>query len=173
MEPFEVEQKNEKPGKRPKTREKVDQKMLDLKARGLTYEEIGNLCGGLSRQAVHRRIGGHLTDEEKLLHYKNNRADLLAMTQERILASIDDETISKANLQTKAMAYGVLFDKERLERNLSTSNLSEHIRVKTMNAEEKATLDMALEVIYGNKANPPRLPLNQTATTNDDEEKDE
>ena len=162
------EPKEEKKGKRPKTRAKVDQKMLDLKARGLTYQEIGDLCGGLSRQAVHRRIGGHFTDEEKLLHYKNNRADLLAATQERILSSIDDETISKANLQSKALAYGVLFDKERLERNLSTSNLSEHISVKSMSIEERAMLNEALEVIYGNKGNPPRTPLNQTEAMNDD-----
>ncbi len=162
------EPKEEKKGKRSKTREKVDEKMLDLKARGLTYQEIGDLCGGLSRQAVHRRIGGHLTDDEKLERYKTRRADLLAATQERILSSIDDETISKANLQSKALAYGVLFDKERLERNLSTSNLSEHISVKSLSIEERTTLDMALEVIYGNKTNPPRIPLNQTEAMNDD-----
>ena len=42
----------------------------------------------------------------------------------RLLSAISDTDIKKASLRDKVIAAGILFDKERLERGQSTSNVS-------------------------------------------------
>ena len=59
-----------------------------------------------------------------LQHYKDHRADILSSYQQIILNSITPEDLKKAGLSQKMMAYGVLYDKERLERGQSTENIA-------------------------------------------------
>ena len=59
-----------------------------------------------------------------LEHYKNHRADILASYQQIILNSLTPKDLEKAALSQKIMAYGVLYDKERLERGQSTENIA-------------------------------------------------
>ena len=56
--------------------------------------------------------------------YKDHRADILSSYQQLILNSITPEDLKKAGLSQKMMAYGVLYDKERLERGQSTENIA-------------------------------------------------
>ena len=56
--------------------------------------------------------------------YKDHRADILSSYQQLILNSITPEDLKKAGLSQKMMAFGVLYDKERLERGQSTENIA-------------------------------------------------
>jgi hypothetical protein len=73
---------------------------------------------------IYRAMKNYGIDTKKVNTYKKLRADILAGTQGRIIENITEEDLSKAGLKDKAIAFGVFFDKERLERNQSTANYS-------------------------------------------------
>ena len=56
--------------------------------------------------------------------YKHHRADILAGMQERLINSITVSDIKKAPMRDKVVSVGILYDKERLERDLSTANVT-------------------------------------------------
>lgn len=56
--------------------------------------------------------------------YKNSRADIFAYCQSELLNSITADDIKKASFSQKMMGFGILYDKERLERGHSTANIS-------------------------------------------------
>ena len=97
--------------------------LIQLDRQGLTYEEIGKRVG-LSKWSVWQRFktAGYMS--EHLQAYKDSRADVLAYYQQQILSSLSEADLKKASLQVKIMAFGILYDKERLERGQSTSNIS-------------------------------------------------
>ncbi len=102
---------------------KVDaSRALTLKLENkLSYKQIGQLQG-VSAQAIHQAIKDLLpTDETEL--YKNNRADILANLQAKILKSIEDDDIKKSPFGSRVLAFCQLTDKERLERGQSTDNI--------------------------------------------------
>lgn len=113
----------QKPLKQPKTRvdNRVDIKQaLKLKTNGASYREIGQVQG-VSAQAVHNAIA-HLLPTELTKVYKEQRADILAHLQLQMLKSIDTPDIKKAPMGSRVLAACQLYDKERIERGLSTSN---------------------------------------------------
>jgi len=57
-------------------------------------------------------------------NYKRYRADVFCGLQSRILSSVTDEDVQKASLFQKAGVVGLLYDKERLERDMSTANIA-------------------------------------------------
>ncbi len=60
----------------------------------------------------------------RLKSFKNNRADILAAWQMKLLSYIDIEKLKKAPAGTLVLAACQLYDKERLERGESTENSS-------------------------------------------------
>jgi hypothetical protein len=67
--------------------------------------------------------------------FKANRGDILAGMQLRLLNSITDADIKKAPMGSRVLAAAQLFDKERLQNDLSTQNLaSVHADVAAMKA---------------------------------------
>jgi hypothetical protein len=60
--------------------------------------------------------------QQNIKDYKSNRADVFAGLQHRLIKSITDEDIKKAPLGSRVLAVAQLYDKERLENDLSTSN---------------------------------------------------
>lgn len=76
----------------------------------------------ISYQTVSDRLGRNGISTMEL--WKKNRADMFALKQKMITDSITEESLQKANLAMKIMAFGTYYDKERLERGLSTSNVS-------------------------------------------------
>jgi predicted DNA-binding protein YlxM (UPF0122 family) len=75
-----------------------------------------------SRQLVHQTLKRYGLDPNETKSYKEHRADILAGMQAKLLNNLDDERIKKAPLGTLVLAACQLYDKERLERDLSTSN---------------------------------------------------
>lgn len=108
------------PGK-PKS--KLDKsKMLELKqVNGMSYAEIAAL-DGTTPQNIHSKIKDLLPTEETNT-YQQHRADILAEVQRKLLSNIDAKRLSKASAYQLAGAAGLLYDKERLERGQTTTNI--------------------------------------------------
>ena len=79
---------------------------------------------GCDKSNISKRLKDSGYQPTYLTNYKNQRADILASYQQIILNSITSEDLQKAGLSQKMMAYGVLYDKERLERGESTHNIA-------------------------------------------------
>ena len=79
---------------------------------------------GCDKSNISKRLKESGYQANYLTTYKNQRADILASYQQIILNSITNEDLQKAGLSQKMMAYGVLYDKERLERGQSTENIA-------------------------------------------------
>lgn len=89
--------------------------LIDYSSKGLSYSEIGKLAGCNSSNVYHRfKAAGYVP--EHLKAYKDNRADVFSWWQSKILNSINEDDIKRAPLQSKVVAAGILYDKERLER---------------------------------------------------------
>jgi len=96
---------------------------IDLKYNHhLSYKAIAAIQG-VSPQAIHGRIKDLLPIPETQV-FIDNRADILAHTQLRLLKQLDDDRLKKAPAGTLVLAACQLYDKERLERGMSTANLA-------------------------------------------------
>ena len=97
-------------------------KAIELREKGLNNTDIGKhfKC---SRQAVAKAIDPYINKINQVTSFKEFRADMLADHQRDILLSITLEDHKKASLLQKVTAMGILYDKERLERDQSTSNI--------------------------------------------------
>jgi len=89
----------------------------------LTTREVGELVG-CDHSHVVKVLARWGIEQSKNEEYKENRADILAGVGRKILATITDEDIKKASLNQKVVSYGILYDKERLERGESTENIT-------------------------------------------------
>ncbi len=93
----------------------------------LTYQQIAQIQG-VHESSVHaalQRFMASLPSDDQLQGFTDARADLLNATSQRLLASLaDDSAISKASLRDRAVTFGIIYDKHRLETAQSTSNIS-------------------------------------------------
>jgi transposase len=96
---------------------------LKLNNPSMNNKEIAKITGR-DTSSVYRALKNYGIDTKKVNTYKKLKADILAGTQGRIIEAISDEDLTKAGLRDKAIAFGVLYDKERLERGQSTQNIS-------------------------------------------------
>ena len=97
--------------------------LFDYRKKKLTYKEIG-LIHGVTKQTVHQRLQDAGLADYSIQHYVNNRADILAWLQHRLLFSLTDDDLKKMAPDRRIWAMAVLYDKERLERGQSTENLN-------------------------------------------------
>ena len=118
------------------------EKVQDLAARGLSTADIAK-HQNVASTTVWRFLRQLKPQQQQLDQFLNRRADCLAQlhgqaldVQERVLdrmrEDLEDDGIMKAMtpaskakfLQAAVIAGGVSYDKERLQRNMSSSNLS-------------------------------------------------
>jgi transposase len=90
---------------------------------GCTYEEIGKVFG-TGPQTISLQVRKYINDGINLDFFKQNRADIFASKQAEFIQSLTPEKIKKASAYQLTGMMGVFYDKERLERNLSTSNVA-------------------------------------------------
>ena len=93
----------------------------------------------MTKQAMSALLKRHGIDSEALTEYKEHRADLLAGIQRTILGHMDEDRLKKASAKDLTVAYGILYDKERLERGLSTQNTAVLMASAVMAADEQAS----------------------------------
>ena len=94
-----------------------------IENKNLSLTETANLLG-CTKSNIKQRLTNHGIIPGYLKKYKENRADILATYQGIILNSLTPNDLKRAGLSQKIMAYGVLYDKERLERGQSTENIA-------------------------------------------------
>lgn len=97
--------------------------IIEYVNKGLTLSQIAKLCG-CSRQNVHQRLQAVAYDKAGLENFKRHRGDVFAFIQSKLLNSIDDQAIKSMSAAQRVVCTGILYDKERIERGLSTENIS-------------------------------------------------
>jgi hypothetical protein len=97
--------------------------LKDLRSKGLSYSQIGKVAG-CSKTNVLMRLEGFENEHQDIKAFKEGEADILTGLRLKIVKSISDADLKKASLQVKTMAYGILYDKYRLETSQSTDNVS-------------------------------------------------
>jgi len=112
-----VKKRRNRPAKY-KSKVNVDQALRLRLEKGLTYKEIATLQD-VTPAAIYKQIAHLLPDEETQI-YKSKRGDILAKLQKELLKSISPDDLKGMPVGQRLMGYGILFDKERLERNQST-----------------------------------------------------
>lgn len=128
------EEKIEKPLRMtPKTIEMVEMK---LRNPAMTTREIGKVVGR-SNSSVYRALKRYGIKTGRVKDYKDNRSQILAGYQERILRSIDQESLEKASLKDKVLSMSILYDKEALEEGRATQNVNFAGIVGIIEKEEK------------------------------------
>jgi hypothetical protein len=88
--------------------------ILALRKRNLSHRQIGQILK-CSKRNVQHRLNSIITEADLIPEFKKHRADILSMHQKRILNSISKKAIEKSSLKDKTIAFGVLFDKEKIE----------------------------------------------------------
>lgn len=91
-------------------------KLFEYRKKGLTFPEIAKLTGG-NEVTLRQRYAKAFADVDNLEEFKNLRADLFAYYQRLILTTISIEELQKASLGQRLTILGILFDKEKIERN--------------------------------------------------------
>ena len=79
---------------------------------------------GVSRNTVAKALAKVSDYKEEIDLFRKQRGDILDEKQALILRAIDSKKVGEAKLRDLAVAAGILFDKNRLERGLSTNNVA-------------------------------------------------
>lgn len=106
-------------------------KALEYRLKGCTYEQIGVLldpaqpfCKQGVQQAL-QRFHALTSEAEDLPTFQQHRANLMDAVEFKLLASLaDQDAIQKMSYRDRAVSYGIIVDKRRLETGQSTSNIS-------------------------------------------------
>ena len=124
------------------TRHRVDvPKAVELRKHGLTYQEIATYFG-CAKTSVHAALKKYGLITERVKVFRKHRANILSELQETILNSIGLEDIEAASLPARVLAFCKLYDKERLERDLSTANVATlHDDIANLKAKKLEQLD--------------------------------
>lgn len=117
----------------------------------LTFQEIADKFG-VSPQAVFKRIRGLIeiiNDPQLNQAYADNRAEMLTGAERVLLSAVvDRDKIKSASLNNAAYALRQVHDMRRLEQDLSTANISQNIKARSMADDERQALERALKSMY-------------------------
>jgi predicted transcriptional regulator len=118
-------------------------KVLDLKERGLSHTEIAKVLG-CDRSNVSNRLKAYGATFERIEGHKKHRADILTHIQSKLLDGITPDKIKESSATQLITGMAILYDKERLERGKSSTNLSVAGLVEAHNTNlEALTADIA------------------------------
>lgn len=124
------------------------QKILKLESQGLTHSAIAEIIG-CKQQTITRKLLSYRALKDKVNDFTTRRADTLAFVQKMCLDSIEPEEIKALKVPQRIWVMGVLYDKERLERNKSTNNIAINIKGLT-DADKNMLAKMASD--YASRA---------------------
>ena len=98
-------------------------KIIELRNKRLSFSEIGKILG-CTKQNISQRLQPLLNEVDNLKSFKENKADILAVQQARLLNHLTTEDIKKSSAYQKVGMFSVLHNQERLERGESTANIA-------------------------------------------------
>lgn len=104
--------------------------LIDLRKKGLSYSQMGKVLG-LSKQACSQRLRPLYAKMELADAFKRSKSEVFNYKQSRLLSTLDDAAIKEMQPYQRVVAASILYDKQRLEDNQSTSNQS--VTVKLIN----------------------------------------
>ena len=99
------------------------EKILELRNKNLSHSQIAELLG-CDTSNVTRRLAPYRETINNLDRFRNHKADILAIHQQRLLSGITAAKLKSAPLGALTLSFAQLYDKERLERGQSTENIS-------------------------------------------------
>jgi len=71
-----------------------------------------------------------------ITEFRSHRADVFARLQQILLQHITAKKLKNASLAQIGTLFGIMYDKERLEKNLSTENIA-HNQYKTLTSADR------------------------------------
>lgn len=120
-------------------------RIIELRNKKLTCEEIGAILG-CSKQNIAQRLQPLVEELDGLTSFKDNRADVLAAYQAKLLNSLSTTEVQKASPYQKVGMFGLLYDKERLERGQSTSNVAYADYSRSIQDQDREIMALEQEV---------------------------
>ncbi len=104
-------------------------RILELRLKGLTFQDIGDLVG-CSRQNVSQIIKKNFPNLDSLNSYKENKDMVFEAKQQEMMYSLDKEKIEKMSGRDAVVSAGILEDKIRLIRGQATENINIHAEIR-------------------------------------------
>lgn len=98
-------------------------KVAELLAKGCSHGQVAKICG-VSRQAISSLVKNHALDPEAVAHFRKHKGAIMDAMQARLIGSITDSDVARMPPRDRILAFGILYDKTRLEKGESTSNIS-------------------------------------------------
>ena len=96
--------------------------ILEYRNKGLSPPQIAKLLN-CNKSNIFRRLQKIDQELNHFQNYKKHRADIIGLKSRQILKHMDDAKLEKASAYQLAGMFGILYDKERLERDKSTQNV--------------------------------------------------
>lgn len=122
-------------------------KAVELIKAGATYRDVATMQG-VTPQAIHKAIKP-LLPSQATTNYKDKRADILAEMQRKILTTVDSKLIKQSSLMQRLSSFGILYDKERIERGLSDNNTRPLVMIQINQDGVKTSVTSEVKPIEG------------------------
>jgi len=110
--------------------------MIALAEKGLSHKQIGEVVG-CGENNVQRRLAPYRNQLTSIKDFVSARAVSLQVLQKMLLDGITEKEIKKMSVKQRVDTFNILYEKERLERGLSTSNEEKHTFIWQGEAEQK------------------------------------
>jgi hypothetical protein len=113
----------------------LQKKILETKAKNpeVNNTDLAKIVGA-TREHVSKILSRYGIDYGALESYQNHRADILDGLAHRIIESVTDSDIKAASLLQRLSAYGIVYDKMRVEKGLSDSSTKPLVQVNIVAA---------------------------------------
>ena len=128
-------------------------KIIELRNRQLSYAQIAKHLG-CSKANIIERLKPYKASIDHLQAVKDNRADVFAVYGSGIMESLTYEDVQKMSGLQKITGMGILYDKERLERDKSTKILAFKDLQSDHDSIVKERKALALELGYDSPDGP-------------------
>ena len=125
-----------------KHRGRIDiDKAIELRLKGVTLADIGARFG-VTKQSAQEALAPYVSAEDiDMETWKKNRADLIAHKGATVLSRLTADSLKGASPKDLALTFGILYDKERLERGLSTQNTAVVLASAVLEADKKTAAE--------------------------------
>jgi hypothetical protein len=109
---------------------KIDrEQVVELRSKGLSMSQIGTIVNA-DKSSICRILQDYDYDDARVDAHNKHRAEILANLQAKLLISINNDDIKAMAPRDRVVAYGILYDKMRLEMGLSTNNIDAHLMLR-------------------------------------------
>lgn len=89
--------------------------IVHLRNKGLTLKQIGTILD-TTKQNIHQRLAVINADIDTTKNFSSHKADVLAVIQHQLLNALTPDEIKKIPGIQKILGFGILYDKEIIER---------------------------------------------------------